>query len=763
MGTLSVRASGALLATAAVVVSTLGVVDAPRSGALSPGLSFTADSLPTWQTDGVVWALGQTAGTVVAGGDFTRLRPPAGRSGASVATTALAFLDAETGEPDDCQLSISYDEPGFEPTVRAIAADDAGVVWVGGDFSRVGDVDVSRLAAVDVTTCEVLPFRAEPLTGPVHALALDGDVLYVGGEFDQVRGTARANFAAVDATTGDLRPWAPETDGTGYAIGVSPDGSRVAVGGDFSTVGGAASRALAVVDAEDGDVVRAYSGGFIPQSSLVTTIDAGGDSGRFYVGNEGTGKGAYDGRLAIDWESLSQVWRDTCNGATQSVVTYAGTLYSASHAHRCEAVAYQAGKRNFFNAQDAATGALIGWDPRGNDGIGEGIGPRALTVAVGDVSGTPYLWAGGEFTEINGAPQQGLARFGTDDVGAPPRPVAYAQASDDGTIQVRWRAVVDPDDSRLTYSVYRGRSKRPVWTGTADSVWWKVPQLTFVDRKVTKGKTYAYRVQASDGTTRSARSTVTKARAVRRSSTYETTVKADRPTLYWTSQKTDGNSPWVQEVGAVGTGTRRLDGQVQGAALPVSASPLGRDSSGSIQYDGKNDYLWNDEYTPGPQAYSLEVWFRTRTRKGGSLIGYGNGRPKTNSGNRVASSPGRIDRVVYLTNRGQLRFGVNPGRPVVAKSARKVNDGKWHHVVATQDRRGMRLYLDGKRVAKASATRSGTSYGVWHVGGDSLAGYPQKPRTGLFAGLIDEVAVYPEALPQKRVVAHFRAARREHR
>ncbi len=757
MKSTSTRVYVSLLACSALVASVFGVVSSAPSSALSPGVSFTADALPTWQTNGVVWALGQTQGKVIAGGTFTKLRPPEGGKGTTMTTSSLAILDAETGEPDDCQLAVTHDVPGLNPIVFAVAAAADGTVYLGGDFSKVGGVNVSRLAAINVVSCTVTPFRAGQIDSFVRALALHDQTLYVAGDFDNVSSQARGRFAAINTATGALRPWTANGDeASGRAIGVSPDGTQVALGGDFDTINGVASHALAVVDGVTGAVERTYTGGFIPSRSTTKHIFSGPD--RFYVSAEGTGKKAYDGRLAIDWDSLDQVWRDGCQGATQATLEYAGTLYSASHAHDCTPLAYQKGKRNFFNAQKASNAAFLGWDPRANDGIGEGIGPRALTIATGSTSGKPFLWSGGEFTQINGAAQQGLTRFGTDDVGAPPRPAVYAEATSEGTIQVRWRTVVDPDDSRLTYSVFRKGKKSPVWVGTADSLWWKSPQITFVDRKVKAGKKYTYRVRVSDGSHSSQKSPAAKARATRTSTTYASVVRSHNPKLYWSSRKTDGNSPWVQEVGATSTGTRRLDGRVAGGAVPDPASPVRGDSSGSIKYDGKNDYLWNDEYVAAPRVYSVEAWFKTRTSKGGTIIGYGNGRPKTNSGKRVPSPEGSFDRVVYLTNKGKVQFGVDPGSPVAIKSKSKYNDGRWHHVVATQNGSGMKLYVDGKKVAKRSTSSAGSYLGVWHVGGDNLAGFPNEPRTSRFTGLIDEVAVYSKALKRKQVKAHTRAA-----
>ncbi len=413
------------LGTATVLLGALvasfasGVATAPSAQALTPGVAFSADALSTWQTNGVVYALGQSRGKVVAGGVFTALRPPQGGTGTAQSITSLAILDAATGAPDSCQLPVSLGSG--TPAVYAVATSpDGNTVYVGGEFAFIGGVGVSRLAAIDVATCSVTPFRVPGIGSTVRTIATNGNTVFFGGDFTNVGALTRQRFAAANATTGAVLPWAPQADAPGRGIGVSPDGAKVAIGGDFFNVNGAATHSIAVVNGSSGANLRTYSGGFIPNTSVTKHIFSGAD--RFYISNEGTGGGVFDGRAAFSWDTLDQVWRDTCLGATQATLEYQGTLYSASHAHDCSADdGFQDGRRNYLNAQDAATAQLLGWEPKANDGIGEGIGPRALVTSVG-TTGKDYLWVGGEFTLINGVAQQGLTRFGPDDTIAPPAP-----------------------------------------------------------------------------------------------------------------------------------------------------------------------------------------------------------------------------------------------------------------------------------------------------------------------------------------------------
>ena len=757
---------------AAVLALIIGVgvvnVAAPAS-ALSPGVAFAAEDQPSWQTNGTVYALGAAGTKVVAGGTFSQIRPPAGSSEAARSRSALVVLDAETGQPDACQFAVTLS--GGTPTVRAIAVSgDQSKVYIGGNFSTVGGVNVARIAVLDVQACTVAPFRA-PLPGStVTALALHGDVLYAGGLFKTVGGQTRESFAAFNATSGALLPWTanavrgrtdlPPQVNEARAIAVSPDGAKVVVGGDLFSINGQSSHSIAIVsgasitDGTGGEVLRTYSPGFIPDTSVTKTIIDGGD-GRFYIGNEGTGGGVFDGRASFSWATGDQVWRDTCLGATQSLVMYQGTLYSASHAHDCSGInAFNDGVRRYFMAQNPDSMEVLGWLPLGNDGIGEGIGPRALAVATGRLTGQRYLYSGGDFTTINGHAQQGITRFGPQDTGAPPTPVVSAQATSDGTVQVRFRTVVDADDSHLTYSVYRGNATEPVWSGTGKSLWWERPQVTFVDTDVTPGATYTYRVTASDGTNTSARSAAASATARAAGADYAAAVRADAPTSLWSGST---NGTWVHDSGAAQTRTDAVPATLMDGAT-VSSDGAVAGGGGSLQFDGVNDYAITDQLRAGPTTYSVEAWINTTTTSGGKIAGFGNGRPRT--GSNVSNLSGAYDRHVYMQNDGRVTFGVYTGGTTTITSPQALNDGQWHQIVATQGPGGMTLYVDGLRVAANTNPNQQAYWGVWRVGGDQLGGWPNAPSSNFFGGLVDEVAIYPSALPAKRVAAHYLASGR---
>ena len=747
----SSRGPRALVGLALALLLAAGSVlgGSQSASALSEGVAFSAADSPTWQTNGVVYALGSSNGRVVAGGTFDQIRPPEGGAGTPQSVSALAILDAATGNPSSCQIPVAYS--AGTPSVRAITVSpDGDTVYIGGQFTSVGNKPAARVAAIDVVNCTVKSYRALGVNAPVYGLAIHDNTLYMAGQFTEVNNQPRSKFAATNATTGAVLPFVADADKPGRAVAVSPDGKKLAIGGDISIVNGQYSHSIAIVDATTGANIKTYGPGFVDPTSQTKGIYSPGD-GKFYISNE-AGYG-FEGRAAINWSDGEEAWRDGCIGATQAVTEYEGTIYSVSHAHNCAPnEGFQDGKRNFFLAETATKGKLLGWYPQANDGTGEGIGPRAIIVARGATASGDQLYSGGEFTRINGKLQQGLTRFGRNDSAKPSTPQLVSRTMSDGSIQLRARTVVDDDDNKLTYRVFRNGSVDPVWEGQATSVWWKRPQVTFVDSDVTPGTTYGYVMEVTDGThtVRSSRVNV-KAEGVT-SGAYETAVRQDSPISFWRSQLTGS---WVEDASATKNTGKGLSGLASGPARSSESAVADDNGTGSFTYDGRDDFLWEDNYQQGPNTYSTELWFKTTTRSGGKLIGFGNARPRTDNGAMPLS--GSYDRHVYMGNDGRLSFGVYDGGTRTIRSGNSYNDGQWHHVVTTQGDQGMKLFVDSQLLGTNPTTIGDQTWGVWHVGGDNTGGWPNRGSSNYFAGQIDEVAIYDKQLGSGDVTRHYKA------
>ncbi|MFD9357173.1 LamG-like jellyroll fold domain-containing protein [Streptomyces sp. NPDC060031] len=749
--------------TAALVLSLagagtgIGLVLMPEASAITAPVAFTADNLPTWQPNGIVWAMAQANGTVFAGGTFSAVRPPDGAgSGAEQEAVNFVALDAATGNPTSCKLAFTIGDG--TATVRTLTVSpDNKTLYAGGYFGAVNGTPVSSVAAIDIATCTPKASFHPSFPATVRALAVTGDTVYAAGDFGTVEDQTRERFAAVDATSGALKPFTANADEPGRAIAVTPDGKNVLLGGDFFSVNGANTHALAVVNSTTGAVAKTYTN--IPSNSVVKSI-ATDDTG-FYTGNEGSGGGVFDGRIGLRLSDFSEKWRDRCLGATQWVLPYEGVLYSSSHAHDCTLNGeWTDGKRNFLLAQPTdyegaapapvdgfvASPRKLGWHPTANDGLGEGIGPRVMAVA--QKNDVKYMWVGGEFTQINGKPQQGLTRFAsTGDVGAPTTPVASAAAVKPNEVQVRWRTSYDQDDSKLTYRIYRNGSATPIASVVADSVEWERPQASWIDATAKAGQSYSYRVTATDGagntSALSASVSVTVPTSVQ---TYPNQVRADGANLYW--RYDDTVSPFVADSSVSGN-TSGI--QVNAPALRQTPGAV-TGASTAMGFNGTSQFVYSDHRQSVGTSYTIETWFKTNTTRGGKLIGFGNDSD---------SSSGSYDKQLYMTNTGRLIFGVYNGsaRTISTGLFDTFNDNKWHHVVGTQGPAGMALYVDGQSKGTLNVTNFTPYAGYWHVGGDNLGSWPTRPTSNFFAGQIDETAVYPTALSQAQIKNHFDLAK----
>ncbi|MFE2309138.1 LamG-like jellyroll fold domain-containing protein, partial [Streptomyces sp. NPDC059411] len=714
------RGLAAALALALAGAGTgIGLVLIPQASAITQPVAFTADNLPTWQPNGTVFAMAQANGTVFAGGTFSAVRPPDGAGGAEQEAVNFVALDAATGAPSSCKLSFTVDEGSA--TVRALTVSkDKKTLYAAGYFGAVNGTPVSSLTAINIKTCTPKASFHPRFPATVRALAVSDDTLYAAGDFSTVEGAPRERFAAVDAASGALLPFVANADEPGRAIELSDDGKNVLLGGDFFTVNGAKSHALAVVNATTGAVGKTY--GTIPPNSVVTHIAA--DATGYYTGNEGTGGGAFDGRIGLGTD-FGEKWRDRCLGATQFVLPYDGVLYSSSRAHDCSLEGqFPDGRRNSLLAQltdhpgaaPAPVGgfvrspAKLGWHPTADDGPGGDIGPRVMAIA--EKNGTKYMWVGGEFTQVNGRPQRALTRFAsTGDVGAPTTPVPSASSVRPGEVQVRWRAGYDQDDSRLTYRIYRNGSTTPVATVSADSLEWQRRQVSWTDTTVKAGVSYSYQVTATDaaGNTSalSAGASVTVPHSV---IAYPNQVRADGANLYW--RYDDTVSPYVADSSDGGN-----TGGVQLGAPALRQTPGAvTGASTAMGFNGTSQQVYSDHRQTVGSSYSIETWFRTNSTRGGKLVGFGNNTDRN-------SSDG--DKQIYLSDTGRIFFGVDSGgaKTVSTGPQDTFNDNKWHHVVATQGPSGMALYVDGQSKGTLGVTGSRQFEGFWHVGGDSLGGW----------------------------------------
>ncbi|MGW2463561.1 fibronectin type III domain-containing protein [Streptomyces sp. NPDC004457] len=468
---------------------------APATAAGDPRTSFTADPLTTWQTNGIVWSLASAHGVVYVGGTFDAVRPPGAAPGErEVPRRNFAAFDAVTGALLPCAPSFT----GGEATVRALrTSPDGRVLYVGGSFSRVGSAGVASAVALNTADCSLRADFRPAVSATVRAIDVTDRTVYLGGDFRRVDGRTRQRIAAL-TPGGELRPFRADVDAPVRALSVAPSHGKLYAGGDFEWVNGRRAHSLVALDSAGGAIKRTFPDWLPPRSSVKSIAQ---DGSRFYVGAEGHGEGVFDGRIAGRLDDDRMVWKDTCHGATQAVLPYQGVLYSASHAHDCGETPGgfpERHDRQHLLAQSPGDSRILHWFPDTDEGTGEQIGPRALTVARG------VLWVGGEFTRVNDEPQQALTRFGPGpDTGAPKVPALSLAAQRPGRVTLRWKASWDRDDASLTYLLYR--DGRLISRQKQSSTYWNRPLMSHTD-SVAAGTRHQYRIEVTDGTNTSRKS-----------------------------------------------------------------------------------------------------------------------------------------------------------------------------------------------------------------------------------------------------------------
>ena len=219
-------------------------------------------------------------------------------------------------------------------------------------------------------------------------------------------------------------------------------------------------------------------------------------------------------------------------------------------------------------------------------------------------------------------------------------------------------------------------------------------------------------------------------------------VTASAPTIWYRLNETLGTTA-VDSSGGGRNGTYR--------GLPVFGAirACPRDTGTAVTFNGSTDYAGYGTALTVTGTYTIETWFKTTTTRGGRLVGFG------------ASATGvsrTTDRQLYMTDSGQVVYGINPPSYKIITSPSSYNDGAWHHAMATQSSAGMNLYLDGTLVATAGTTTNSSTYsGFFRLGYDSLTGWTSAPTSSFFAGTLDDVAYYTKALTATDATDHYAA------
>lgn len=520
-------AAGSLVVTGTGVPFT-GKAAAETAPPAGVPATVSADALPTWQINGVVWGQVVVGNTVYATGSFTKARPPgvaAGGAGEVSAFNIFAY-DIVTGN------RVTTFNHSLNAQGRVITASpDGSRIYVGGDFTTVDGVSRGHVVSFTTVNGSMVSSFVVKSSHTVKALTATASTLYIGGPaYATINGVARKGLSAVSTTTGALLPWAPTADSTVQTMVLSPDKMRLIVGGKFTMLNGKPAYGMGSVSIVNGST--------LPWAANQTIRDAGAngailslrtDGQRIYGSGYAFGAGSnFEGTFAADPLTGNVVLLNDCHGDTYDVLPLGQVLYSVGHAHDCSwigsfpdtnprvrwqrAIAQtiapkttNKGPDNYgWNYNGRPASAVLQWYPSLDSGSFTGQTQAAWSLA----GNSKYVVLGGEFPRVNGKAQQGLVRMAVSGSApnkrgptyttkpARPIPATTAKTTATGSASIAFGTAWDQDNQTLTYELLRNGAV--VKTGTFATNFWTVPNKTWTDSGLQRGVRYTYQTRIRD-------------------------------------------------------------------------------------------------------------------------------------------------------------------------------------------------------------------------------------------------------------------------
>ncbi|MGH8978360.1 MAG: PKD domain-containing protein [Acidimicrobiia bacterium] len=754
--------------------------------------TVSAAALPTVQINGVVWNQVIVGDRVYATGQFTQARPAGAAPGTNQTPRShILAYNLTTGA-----LITSWAPTLNAQGMEIAASADGSVIYVGGDFTQVNLQSRNRIAAIDAQSGALLPFNPGA-NSRVDALAVNGNTVYFGGNFTTAGTSAtggvmgRTRLAAANATTSAILPWAPTADRAVHSMVYHPGTGRVVVGGMFDNLNSSQQWGMGSLDGGTG-ALRPWAANTVIQNhganASIASLTTDGEKifgiGWAYFGGGATAN--FEGAFAADPATGAIDWVDGGRGDTYDIAVAGDVVYTAGHPHDWGMLDWNP-QYNPYQFQYA-----LAIDKHRSPTLTNAFGTSSIWLFDGMPAAQPLHWLptfslgnytgqyqapwsvesngdyavfGGEFPRVNGINQQGLVRFAkrtiapsVDPIQGFPQLAPTVTPLGPGTVRLGWTGAWDRDNQRLTVEVLRGGSVASSVVRTSfqtDTNWWNRPPLGFVD-SAPPGSSQTYRIRVTDAFNNTlvgpAVTATIPAGTPPTASSYAASVLADKPAWHWRMSEAGGTTAYDRagsnDLTLNAANVRNVAGALLTQPDPATEFP-GTTSTGTVQ--GATSY-WQS----GPQTFSLEAWVRTSTTTGGKIVGFGDSR-----GGRSGSNG--TDRHLYMNNAGQIYFGVRPdmGTRVTINSPATYRDDQWHHVVGTLGSDGMKLYVDGNQVASNANVKKAQVYrGYWRVGGDRLSLWPSTPATEAITATLDEIAVYPTALPADRVQQHYVASGR---
>ncbi|GEM_PF-827575 len=288
--------------------------------------------------------------------------------------------------------------PGANDIVYATAVDGSGNLYIGGDFTVVGETQASRIAMWDGSTWSQV---GAGLNNIVYSLAYSGGVLYVGGEFTAAVGGASNSLKRLATWNGTAFA---QVGGAGVNQGfvreIMLDGTDIIIGGSFTTVASPAQTVNRIAR-WNGVAWSGFGSGF-DNTVRALAKDSGGN---IYAGGSFSQEvgGAANGLMRVAmwngaaWSALGAGFN---NIVRDLAIDGADTLYAGGEFSSL--VGGAANSLTRVARWDGATWSTLG--------ATAGLSNFVYTLAWDEAAET--LYAGGAFTSTTGGVASSMRRVG---------------------------------------------------------------------------------------------------------------------------------------------------------------------------------------------------------------------------------------------------------------------------------------------------------------------------------------------------------------
>lgn len=212
-------------------------------------------------------------------------------------------------------------------------------------------------------------------------------------------------------------------------------------------------------------------------------------------------------------------------------------------------------------------------------------------------------------------------------------------------------------------------------------------------------------------------------------------VLADKPYAYYRLGEPAGSPTMVDSSGFDRSGT--YAGGVALGAAPVPTNPSVLDRAADLA-NGRG--VVPSSSLPTPAAFTVECWFKPDTLGSEQYLA-----------SRWGATSGSRPWALGIATDSRLRFFAATGSEL--RAPEPLVAGERYHAVATYGASAATLYINGVAVASTTSFIAPAT-----TARDLVVGAIYTSNYGFgFDGVLDEVAVYPSALSQSRVAAHYNA------